>query len=90
MQGHVVEATPEASPWVAPGSRGRGHGRRLLEALIAAAGTAGLRRISLSVAGDDHARGLYESLGSVVLVGPEHDGVMLRTISQRTPKELHR
>ncbi|GAA1371529.1 GNAT family N-acetyltransferase [Luteococcus sanguinis] len=75
--GFVDEATPETSLWVEPGSRGRGHGRRLLEALIASARTAGLQRLSLSVEGENHARGLYESLGFVAVAGREDDGVML-------------
>ncbi len=75
--GFVDEATPEVSLWVEPGSRGRGHGRRLMEALIASARTAGPRRISLSVECDNHARGLYGSLGFVAVAGRESDGVML-------------
>jgi ribosomal-protein-alanine N-acetyltransferase len=49
---------------VAPGARRRGHGRRVLESLIAAAGARGAERATLEVAaGNAAARGLYEACG---------------------------
>lgn len=49
---------------VEPGSRGGGHGRRLMEALLAEARRRGARRVFLEVRADRPvARGLYASLG---------------------------
>lgn len=54
-----------------PDYRGRGIGRRLIEATIAAADAAGFERIELTViAGNTRAMRLYEA------VGFEHEGVM--------------
>ncbi len=59
--GYVADDVPELSIGVAPGQRGRGVGRALLEALIAAAGQYG--RLSLSVEPETRAADLYRSLG---------------------------
>jgi GNAT superfamily N-acetyltransferase len=50
--------------WVAPIHRGQGAGRLLLEAIIAWASAAGVRRVVLSVTcGESPARGLYVRAG---------------------------
>lgn len=48
---------------VAPASRGRGVGTRLLNGLIAAASEQGLASLRLSVEPDNYARRLYERAG---------------------------
>ena len=62
-EGFVDEATPELAIAVAGGSRGRGIGRRLMNAAHARARAAGIERLSLSVDDGNPARRLYESLG---------------------------
>jgi ribosomal protein S18 acetylase RimI-like enzyme len=55
-----------AELYVAPGSRGRGLGRALLEAAIAAARARGSDHMDLGTSEDDvAARSLYESLGFI-------------------------
>jgi ribosomal protein S18 acetylase RimI-like enzyme len=50
--------------FVAPSARGRGHGRRLMEAARSFASETGAQRLVLSTADDNHtAQALYESLG---------------------------
>ncbi|GAA1569856.1 hypothetical protein GCM10009789_24240 [Kribbella sancticallisti] len=60
--GYVADDVPELSIGVAPGQRGRGVGRALLEALVAAAPEYG-SRLSLSVEPENRAADLYRSLG---------------------------
>jgi ribosomal protein S18 acetylase RimI-like enzyme len=59
--GYVADDVPELGIGVAPGHRGRGIGRVLLEALIVAAAPYG--RLSLSVEPENRAADLYRSLG---------------------------
>jgi ribosomal protein S18 acetylase RimI-like enzyme len=61
--GFVDEAVPEVAIGVAPGSRGRGIGRALLDQLVAAARSDGLAGLSLSVETDNFAVRLYEQVG---------------------------
>ena len=62
--GFVDEQTPELSIAVAPGRRGRGLGKALLEALLAAAREDGFAALSLSVSRTNApARALYERCG---------------------------
>jgi GNAT superfamily N-acetyltransferase len=61
--GFVDEATPEISIGVLPRARGAGTGTSILEALIRAARDRTLRRLSLSVEGENLARRLYKRLG---------------------------
>ena len=61
--GFVDSDSPEVSMGVAPASRGRGVGTRLLNGLIATASEQGLASLSLSVEPDNYARRLYERAG---------------------------
>jgi ribosomal protein S18 acetylase RimI-like enzyme len=61
--GFVDAATPELSMGVVQAWRKCGVGRRLLDALVAAAREQGLASLSLSVEIDNHARRLYERVG---------------------------
>jgi len=63
--GFVAEDVPELSIAVVAGRRHEGIGRRLLAELIAASVAQGYQAISLSVAGENPARALYESNGFV-------------------------
>jgi len=63
--GFVAPDVPELSIGVAPESRGRGIGTRVLEALVEVAREGGYRAISLSVETDNPARRLYERAGFV-------------------------
>jgi GNAT superfamily N-acetyltransferase len=66
--GRIEKTTPDVANvyqmWVAPIHRGQGAGRLLLEAIIAWASAAGVRRVVLSVTcGESPARGLYVRAG---------------------------
>lgn len=61
--GFIDPAIPEVAIGVVEQWRGRGVGRRLLAALIAAARDADITAVSLSVETDNYALGLYEGLG---------------------------
>lgn len=69
--GYVDDQTPELGIGVAKRSRGKGIGRRLMVALAETAQAKGIIRLSLSVNNPNPARGLYESLGYVLV---EDDG----------------
>jgi GNAT superfamily N-acetyltransferase len=75
--GFVAEDVPELSIGVHPDRRGRGIGRRLLRALLAAAGEHGIRRISLSVERANRARELYLDQGFRIVGGNENADTML-------------
>ena len=70
--GFVADDVPELGIGVHPEYRGRGVGRRLLRALLAAAQQRGIARVSLSVERANPARGLYLAEGFRV-VGGDHD-----------------
>ena len=61
--GFVDEATPELSIAVVPSRRGHGIGGELMTALLDHARSEGYKTISLSVAKDSPAIGLYERYG---------------------------
>ena len=61
--GFIDADTPEVATGVLDPWRGRGVGRRLLEALILAARETGLPALSLSVETDNYAQALYENFG---------------------------
>ena len=61
--GFVADTIPELSIGVVRPRRGQGVGGRLLDALLTAAGAAGIDAVSLSVERDNPARRLYERLG---------------------------
>ena len=63
--GFIDEGTPELTIAVVPGSRGKGYGRELLEALLDRARSDGYASISLSVEPDNPALQLYEKHGFV-------------------------
>jgi ribosomal protein S18 acetylase RimI-like enzyme len=63
--GYISEAVPELSIAVVASRRHEGIGRRLLIDLIKAGTAHGYPALSLSVNGDNPARGLYESVGFV-------------------------
>ena len=65
--GFVAEDVPELAIAVVAPRRHEGIGRRLLVDLIEASVAQGYRAVSLSVAKDNPARGLYESIGFVAV-----------------------
>jgi ribosomal protein S18 acetylase RimI-like enzyme len=76
--GYVAEDVPELSIAVIASRRREGIGRRLLIDLIEASVTLGYRALSLSVAEDNPARGLYESAGFVLVGTRGHTCTMVR------------
>jgi L-amino acid N-acyltransferase YncA len=65
--GFVAEDIPEITMAVVAAQRGRGIGRRLLEALIAAAREKGWRAVSLSVEDGNPVVRLYRAVGFVTV-----------------------
>ena len=61
--GFVDAKTPEVGVGVALSRRGQGIGSWLLSSLVAQARSDGLATLSLSVARDNYALGLYEQVG---------------------------
>ena len=61
--GFVDERTPELAIAVVPSRRGRGFGHELLTSLLDCARNDGFEAISLSVANENPALGLYEKYG---------------------------
>lgn len=76
--GFVAEDVPELSIAVIPSRRHEGIGRRLLLGLIEASVAQGCRALSLSVAENNPARGLYDSAGFVLVEQHRHTCVMVR------------
>lgn len=65
--GYVADDVPEVSIGVVAGRRGEGIGRRLMTAVIEAAGARGVDALRLSVEVDNPARRLYDRIGFVVV-----------------------
>ena len=78
--GFVSPDVPELTIGVAPASRGRGVGTRLLEELVELASADGYRALSLSVEPDNTARELYERLGFVRVADDGGAWTMLREL----------
>src|SRR4051794_3209601 len=76
--GFVAEDVPELSIAVIASRRHEGIGRRLLRDLVEASVAQGWRALSLSVAENNPARGLYESAGFVHVERSGHSWTMLR------------
>jgi ribosomal protein S18 acetylase RimI-like enzyme len=76
--GFVAEDVPELSIAVIVSRRHEGIGRRLLVELIEAGAAQGHRALSLSVAENNPARGLYESSGFVLVERHGHSCTMVR------------
>ena len=76
--GFVAEDVPELSIAVIASRRHEGIGRRLLINLIEASVAQGYRALSLSVAENNPARGLYESAGFVLVEKHGHTCTMVR------------
>jgi ribosomal protein S18 acetylase RimI-like enzyme len=76
--GFVAEDVPELSIAVIASRRGDGIGRRLLIELIEASVVQRCRALSLSVAENNPARGLYESAGFVLVHKHGHSCTMVR------------
>ncbi len=74
--GYVADDIPEIAIALAPAARGKGLGRKLIQAAKAELGKT-VPRISLSVEGDNFARKLYESEGFVVVEQDDNDITML-------------
>jgi len=82
--GFVAEDVPELSIAVIASRRHEGIGRRLLINLIEASVTQGSRAMSLSVAENNPARGLYESTGFVLVDKHGHSWTMVRDAATPT------
>jgi len=76
--GFVAEDVPELSIAVVTSRRHEGIGRRLLLDLIDASVAQGCRALSLSVAENNPARGLYASVGFVLVGTHGHSCTMVR------------
>jgi ribosomal protein S18 acetylase RimI-like enzyme len=77
--GFVSAGVPEVSIGVVADWRGRGVGRRLLSALLAAAAADGVPALCLSVEHDNPARHLYLSLGFRMVANDAGACTMVRT-----------
>jgi ribosomal protein S18 acetylase RimI-like enzyme len=82
--GFVTEDAPELAIAVIASRRHEGIGRRLLADLIEASVAQGYSAISLSVAADNPARGLYESSGFVPVDKHGSSWTMIRHGAQST------
>jgi ribosomal protein S18 acetylase RimI-like enzyme len=80
--GFVTEDVPELAIAVIASRRHEGIGRRLLADLIEASVAQGYPAISLSVAADNPARGLYESSGFVPVEKHRSSWTMIRHAAQ--------
>ena len=80
--GFVAEDVPELSIAVIASRRHEGIGRRLLVDLIDASVAQGYPVISLSVSENNPARGLYESVGFVLVEKHGHSWTMVRHAEQ--------
>jgi ribosomal protein S18 acetylase RimI-like enzyme len=80
--GFVTADVPELAIAVITSRRNEGIGRRLLADLIAASVVQGYPAISLSVAADNPARGLYESSGFVRVEKHGSSWTMIRHAAQ--------
>ena len=80
--GFVAEDVPELSIAVIASRRHEGIGRKLLVNLIEASVAQGYRALSLSVAENNPARGLYLSAGFVPVEKHGHTWTMVRHASQ--------
>lgn len=76
--GFIAEDVPELSIAVIASRRHEGIGRRLVIDLIGASVAQGYRALSLSVAEDNPARGLYASAGFVPVGKVGHSWTMVR------------
>lgn len=83
--GYVAADVPELSIAVVASHRHEGIGRRLLVDLIDASVAQGYAAISLSVAEDNPARGLYESTGFVPSHKHGHSWTMVRHADRCDP-----
>ena len=75
--GFVDEQTPELTISIVPSRRGHGLGQELLDALLAAARSAGHATVSLSVEADSPAVGFYERNG-FARVGESEGGLVMK------------
>ena len=82
--GFVAEEIPELAIAVIASRRHKGIGRRLLVDLIEASVAQGYPAISLSVAGDNPARGLYQTSGFVTVEKHGSTWTMIRHAAQST------
>ena len=79
--GYVAADVPELSIGVRPEYRGRGVGRQLLRALLAAARDEGVPRVSLSVERANRARRLYVAEGFQVVASGRDADTMVRELA---------